>query len=54
MKKHLLLRNEIEMLQLILQDKVFPSPKCRIELVVKLEDLKKKWYKVKEKQEEKK
>jgi len=47
-RKHILLRNEIEMLQIILEDKAFPTKRYRMRLVVKLEDLKKLWYKVKE------
>jgi len=48
-RKHPLLRNEIEMLQLILEDRVFPTPSYRLKLVYQLEELKKRWYKVKPK-----
>jgi len=48
MRKHILLRNEIEMIQLILKGKVFPTINYRIRLIKKLEELKGKWYKVKE------
>jgi len=35
-RKHPLLRNEIEMLQLILEDRVFPTPSYRLKLVYQL------------------
>jgi len=47
MRKKPLLRNEIEMLQLILKDKVFPTGEYRLKLVKRLEELKRRWYKLK-------
>lgn len=46
-RKHPLLKTEIEMLQLILEDKTFPTKEYRLKLVERLEELKKKWYKIK-------
>jgi len=46
-RKHHLLKNEIEMLQMILKEEVFPIKDYRIKLVNQLENLKKDWYKVK-------
>ena len=48
MRKKILLRNEIEMLQIILREEGFPTKEYRLELAKKLEELKIKWYKVKE------
>jgi len=45
-RKRPLLKNEIEMLQLILEDKVFPTEKYRLKLVKRLEELKGLWYKI--------
>ncbi len=48
MNKHPLLKNEIETLQLILSGRVFPREAYCIKLINKLDDLKKRDYKVKE------
>ena len=47
-RKHILLKNEIEMLQLILRKEVFPIKSYRLKLADRLEKLKREWYKVKE------
>lgn len=44
-RKHILLKNEIEMLQIILEEKGFPTKECRLRLSNKLEELKDLWYK---------
>jgi len=46
-RKHILLRNEIEMLQIILEDRAFPTEEYRFRLIKRLEELKGLWYKVK-------
>ena len=46
-RKHILLKNEIEMLQIILREEGYPSKDYKEELVGRLEELKKEWYKVK-------
>lgn len=48
MRKKILLRNEIEMLQIILKEEGFPTKEYKLELAERLEELKIKWYKVKE------
>ena len=48
-RKHILLKNEIEMIQIILREEGFPTKEYRLKLAEKLEELKKLWYKVKEK-----
>ena len=45
-RKHILLKNEIEMIQIILREQGFPIKKYRLELANRLEELKKLWYKV--------
>ncbi len=52
-RKKPLLRTEIEMLQIILEDKTFPTEEYRLKLVERLEELKKMWYKVKVRREPK-
>ena len=47
--KHILLRNEIEMIQIVLREEGFPTQEYRLELANKLEELKKLWYKVQSK-----
>lgn len=49
MRKRILLKNEIEMLQIILREEGFPTQEYRLKLVQRLEELKSKWYKVKKK-----
>lgn len=44
--KNALQKNEIEMLQWILVDGVFPTEKCRVRLCNKLEELKSRMYKI--------
>ena len=46
-RKKPLLKNEIKMLQLILEDKAFPRDEYISKLVRQLEELKAMWYKVK-------
>ncbi len=46
--KKILLRNEIEMIQIILREEGYPIKEYREKLADKLENLKKLWYKVKE------
>ena len=43
-RKHTLLKNEIEMLQLILKNEVYPIEKYRLKLADRLEKLKEEWY----------
>jgi hypothetical protein len=47
MRKHILLKNEIEMLQIILRKEGFPTDEYREKLAERLEELKRKWYKIK-------
>ncbi len=49
MRKHILLKNEIEMLQLILREEGYPTKEYRLKLAERLEDLKCNFYKVKKK-----
>lgn len=44
-RKHPLLKNEIEMINLILSRKVFPTLPYRLKLYNRLNELKKLWYK---------
>lgn len=44
-----LLKTEIEMIQIVLEDKAFPTEEYRLKLIERLEDLKRMWYKVKDK-----
>ncbi len=46
-RKHHLLKNEIEMLQIILREEGYPTQEYKLKLAEKLENLKKEWYKVK-------
>ena len=46
-RKHHLLKNEIEMLQIILKEEGYPTKECKLNLAEKLENLKGEWYKVK-------
>ncbi len=46
-RKHILLKNEIEMIQRILKEETFPISSYRVKLVDRLEELKRTWYKVK-------
>jgi len=48
MRKHCLLRNEIEMLQIVLREEGYPTREYRLKLAERLENLKREWYKVKE------
>ncbi len=48
-RKNPLLKNEIEMMQIILMEKGFPTKEYRKKLANNLEELKKLWYKVKTK-----
>jgi len=48
-RKHILLKNEIEMMQIILREEGFPTREYRLKLAERLEKLKRLWYKVKEK-----
>lgn len=45
-RKHALLENEIEMIQIVLREEGFPTKEYRLNLVDKLEDLKKECYNV--------
>ncbi len=42
-----LLKNEIEMLQIILREEGYPTREYKLKLAEKLENLKCEWYKVK-------
>jgi len=53
MRKHILLKNEIEMIQIVLKEEGYPTKECRENLANRLEDLKKLWYKVPECKKEK-
>ena len=44
-RKHPLLKNEIEMIQIVLREEGFPTKEYRLKLVERLEELKGKWYK---------
>jgi hypothetical protein len=44
-RKHYLLKNEIEMLQIILKQEGYPTEEYKMKLVDKLENLKRSWYK---------
>jgi hypothetical protein len=44
-RKHILLKNEIEMIQNILCENVYPRQNYKIELANRLSELKIKWYK---------
>lgn len=46
-RKHILLRNEIELLQETLAGNVYPAEFWKKEIIERLEELKCKWYKVK-------
>jgi hypothetical protein len=46
-RKHILLRNEIELLQKFLAGEVYPADFWKKKLIEQLEELKCKWYKVK-------
>lgn len=46
-RKHILLRNEIELLQKTLAGEVYPADFWKQKLIEQLEELKCKWYKVK-------
>lgn len=46
-RKNPLLKNEIEMIQIILREEGYPTKEYRENLADKLEDLKKLWYKSK-------
>ena len=48
-RNHILLKNEIEMIQIILREEGLPTKEYRLNLVEKLQELKRSWYKVKEK-----
>ncbi len=48
-RKRPLLRNEIEMIQIVLREEGYPTKEYREKLAERLEDLKKLWYKVKTK-----
>lgn len=45
-RKHALLKNEIEMIQIVLREEAYPTQTYRLHLAEKLEDLKKECYKV--------
>ena len=51
-RKHILLKNEIKMIQSVLEGKVYPTDECISGLINRLEELKKAWYKVKKKKVE--
>ena len=46
-RKHPLLKNEIEMLQIILKEEGYPKKEYKLKLARNLENLKREWYKVK-------
>ena len=46
-RKHILLKNEIEMIQKVLKEEVYPIKEYKFELVKRLEKLKMEWYKSK-------
>ncbi len=48
-RKHILLKNEIEMLQIILREEGYPTKEYKLKLANHLEELKKLWYKTKKK-----
>ena len=50
-RKHILLRNEIDNLQRIIKGEIYPADFYIENLINRLENLKKKWYKVKDKKE---
>ena len=52
-RNKLLLKNEIEMLQIILREEGYPTKEYKLKLANNLENLKRKWYKVKETKKEK-
>ena len=52
-RKHILLKTEIEMLQIFLRGEGFPSEEYKLKLANRLEDLKKLWYKVRKQRSEK-
>jgi len=43
-RKHILLKNEITMLQDIVANEVFPILECRVSLIRRLQELKEEWY----------
>jgi len=47
-RKHILLKNEIELIQMTLKGEVFPTEFHIEKLVNNLENLKRAWYKVKD------
>lgn len=49
-RKHILLKNEITMIQKVLRDLSYPTEEYCEHLANKLEELKREWYKVKIKQ----
>ena len=51
-RKRPLLKNEIEMIQIILRKEGYPTDKYRERLAGRLEDLKELWYKVKPKKKQ--
>jgi len=46
-RKHILLKNEIEILQMILKEEAYPTREYKLKLSNRLESLKRKWYNVK-------
>jgi len=47
-RKNPLLKNEIEMIQIVLRNEGFPTEEYRLKLANNLEQLKREWYKVKQ------
>jgi hypothetical protein len=45
-RKHILLKNEIENLQMIVNNKIYVANFYKVNLIKRLEELKRKWYKV--------
>jgi hypothetical protein len=45
-RKHILLKNEIENLQMIVNDEIYVANFYKVNLIKRLEELKRKWYKV--------
>lgn len=52
-RKRPLLKNEIEMIQIILWEEAYPTKEYRFKLAERLEELKERWYKVKKSKEKK-
>jgi len=46
MRKHILLKNEIESLQMIVNGEIYVADFYKVNLIKRLEELKRKWYKV--------